>query len=475
MLARIGQWFGASRVPGGSGAWNASWLASAGLPLPTDRVKPDQLAAALRCASILSDSLASQPPAVSQPIPGGGRERLTGDATRALQRTSFTDWETAFLNCQLSGNGFLRVLRNDRNGPYVLKSIPSRLVSVAIDNLGNTWYEISADESLGISEAILSASDVIHIKARCIDNSLVGVSPLRAAGASISGVVETASLQKSLFSNLNQAGLVFSSEMEMTAEQMQQLREAVDAQTKRLAAGGSLILSHGLKVDRGTNGTTAHDQTLVAALEFSVREIARCYGVPPSLLAQASESSYSTATEEYRAYLTSTLMPWSVRVAAELSEKLLTDADRTAGHSVGYDFTSALIGYGAERAETLSKLVNAGIYSTNEARNLQGLQDVDGGETLRAPANNYPLNNWLNFAPPDATSAPDMTDKYIKAECELVVRNIQERKDATDKQTNGGTDAGTAETDEPDGDSSPAICSDSELADSDDTTDDAGG
>ncbi|MEP3634092.1 MAG: phage portal protein [Shimia thalassica] len=408
MLRRLGNWLGATRLPAGASHWTPDWLVSAGLPPTRAAVDPQQLAAALRCASILSDSLASQPAAVTAPVTGGGREKLTTDASRALQRTAYSDWETALLSASLGGNGFLHIHRNDRNGPHKLVAIPSRLVSVAIDAQGRVWYERMADESLGITEAVLPASDVVHIKARSTDNPLVGVSPLRAAGASVANVIETVTLQRSLFQNLAQAGLVFSSDLEMSADQMKQLTQRVNEKTKNLAAGGSLVLSHGLKIDRGGNGNTATDSELVQALEFSVREIARTYGIPPSMLAQADQSSYSTASEEYRSYLTATLMPWAARVASELTAKLLTDADQTAGHSVAYDFTSALLGHGAERAETLSKMVNAGIVSPNEARNWQGLQDVQGGDTLRSPVNTYPLPEWLDYGPdqPTATPAP---------------------------------------------------------------------
>ncbi|MEP3297737.1 MAG: phage portal protein, partial [Pseudoruegeria sp.] len=401
MLTRIGQWLGGSgtRLPGGDSHWSPDWLASAGLPPTRGAVDPKELAAALRCAAILSDALASAPPNVSAPLVGGGRDKLVTDASRALMRTSYTDWETALLASQLGGNGFLHIRRNDRGGAHRLVGIPSRLVSIAIDATGRVLYEIMPDEALGIFEAVIPASDMVHVRARCMDNPLVGVSPLRAAGASIAAVVETVSLQKSMFQNLNTAGLIFGTDLDLSKDQMTQLRAAVDQQTKKLASGGSLILANGLKADRTSNGSTAHDESLIDALEFSVREIARTFGVPPSMLAQASESSYSTAAEERRAFLTSTLQPWAARVASELTAKLLSEVDQTAGHTVAYSFESALMGHGAERAETLSKLVNSGIMSTNEARNLSGLADVEGGDVVRCPVNTYPLPEWLTYGP----------------------------------------------------------------------------
>ncbi len=417
MLRRLGQWLGATRLPGGSRDWSPDWLASAGLPPHRGAVDPSQLAAALRSASILSDALASAPPAVYVPVVGGGREMLVNDAARCLMRTRFADWETCFLSCQLGGNGFLRVVRNERGGAHSLQGIPARLVSVVIDRTGRVWYEISADETLGISEQTVNASDIIHVKARNTDNAVVGVSPLRAAGASIANAVETYSLQKSLFHNLNNAGLAFSTDLELTADQMNQLRDRVDKQTKGYAAGGSIILSNGLKIDRGGNGTTAHDETLIEALEFTTREIARAFGVPPSMLAQADQSSYSTASEERRHFVTATLEPWAARVASELTAKLVTPEDQTAGVAIAYDFTASLMGHGEERADALSKLVNAGIMSVNESRNLMGMSDVEGGDMLRSPSNTYPMDAWLDFKPSqDTPEAAEETPEEAEGE-----------------------------------------------------------
>jgi len=145
MLRRIGQWLGATRLPGGHHDWSPDWLASAGLPPQRGSVNAAELAAAMRSAAILSDALASAPPAVSFPVEGGGRQRVVTDASRALQRTSYADWETCFYSCQLGGNGFLHIHRNERGGAWRLVGIPARLMTVAIDKQGRVWYEVSED------------------------------------------------------------------------------------------------------------------------------------------------------------------------------------------------------------------------------------------------------------------------------------------------------------------------------------------
>ncbi len=414
MLRRIGQWFLARRLPGGPNQWSPDWLASAGVdPRSPAVVVPDQLAAALRCASLLSDSLAAVPPSVFEPLPTGGQDRVTAsDAARAIRRTAYSDWETLLLQCALHGNGFARILRNDRNGPHALSAIPCRLVTVALDTEGRVWYEIVEDEQTGTAAEIISARDMVHVKYRCLDSALIGVGPLKAAAASISGAVQSFQLRESLHRNLSQAGLAFSTDMELNADQMQQLREAVDKQTKGLRAGGSIVLSHGLKMDRGGGGAIkATDSELLESLRFSVEEVCRIFGVPPSMVGMAQESSYSTAAEERRSFVNSTLRPWARRIADELGRKLLAEEERSRGLTVAYDFSAELLGEGNERAEALSKLVNSGVYSPNEARNLLGLADVPGGEELRAPVNVYPLSAWSGYGPPEP--APDETERAV--------------------------------------------------------------
>jgi HK97 family phage portal protein len=137
------------------------------------------------------------------------------------------------------------------------------------------------------------------------------------------------------------------------------------------------------------------DSDLIEALRFSVEEASRIYGVPPSMLGYSQHTSFATASEERRAFLSSTLRPLLMRVADAFNAALLSDAERMAGISVEFD--SSDFGAGREMAETISSLVNSGILSLNEARNKLSLIDVPGGDVPRVPSNTMPQSSWQTY------------------------------------------------------------------------------
>jgi hypothetical protein len=96
-----------------------------------------------------------------------------------------------------------------------------------------------------------------------------------------------------------------------------------------------------------------------------------------------------------------------LRIADELTHKLIPALEIEQGVRIEYDLQQASLGHGRERAESLGALVGSGIMSVNEARNILHLADIDGGDVLRAPVNMMSLNNWLSFAPgQDASGEP---------------------------------------------------------------------
>jgi HK97 family phage portal protein len=172
------------------------------------------------------------------------------------------------------------------------------------------------------------------------------------------------------------------------------MKQAADEAAGRYRSGGTMVMSNGMRPVDFRPGVTATEADVIAGLNFSIQEIARAFGIPVALLAQEKDQSFATAAEASRQFAMVTVAPWLNRLSDELSIKLLSQDERAAGARVEFDLADALLGHGRERAETLSTMVNAGILSPNEARNLSGLPDIEHGEVLRAPTNTFPLERW---------------------------------------------------------------------------------
>jgi phage portal protein BeeE len=121
---------------------------------------------------------------------------------------------------------------------------------------------------------------------------------------------------------------------------------------------------------------------------------------------QPGAVSYSQSVEETRAFAALSLQPFCARFANELQVKLLTQAQQAQGYEIEFDLARMLVSPG-EVAERSSKLVNGGIATTNEARNLLGLPDVEGGDELRIPVNTQRMSLWLTAEPAGQQPAHD--------------------------------------------------------------------
>lgn len=98
-------------------------------------------------------------------------------------------------------------------------------------------------------------------------------------------------------------------------------------------------------------------------------EIARALNVPLSFLA-ASEAGTQITLDAQRALVDQTLRPWARRIEAELQMKLFP------GYRIEHDLQELLRGTMKDTAKELTKLVESGILTPNDARWFIGMPPV---------------------------------------------------------------------------------------------------
>jgi HK97 family phage portal protein len=89
-------------------------------------------------------------------------------------------------------------------------------------------------------------------------------------------------------------------------------------------------------------------------------------------------------------YVVSTLRPWLVRWEQELERKLLAPRERER-FQIEFNLEGLLRGDSESRARFLTTMVTHGIYTINEARRLERLAPVPGGDAPRVPLNTGPI------------------------------------------------------------------------------------
>lgn len=124
--------------------------------------------------------------------------------------------------------------------------------------------------------------------------------------------------------------------------------------------------------------------------QFQVPEVARIFGVPPHLIADATNSTSwgSGLAEQNQAFAQFSLRPWLERIEAGLTRLLYAEtADRKKFIKFGLDGIQR--GAPTERMGMYSIGLQQGIYSIDEVRAWEDLEPLpDGaGEAHRVPLN----------------------------------------------------------------------------------------
>jgi HK97 family phage portal protein len=373
-----------------------------GRPIPVDsgcavEGMPWQRAASvpalLQACSLYADQVATLPRSVCRRDANGTIERdTTSDSARALARTSFPDWEGAALACCLTGNGYLRIRRNERGGPQVLEWIPTARVCVESDDRRRLWYRLAKDYALGEVEELLPESDVVHLRYRMASgNRVMGTSPAMLCSPALAVMLDARQLQRELLVNLSVPSFVMTMPGKLAPEALGRLRTAWDENFSKRAAGRfrTAFADQGMTPEAIPTGDAVRAQ-MVESFRFSIEEVARMYSVPSSLLGESGAQTSANSAESMRAFAATSLGPFTARVADELTRKLVADG----GWHVEFDL-SGLLQSASEQADRVTRYLNAGAMSLNEVRAFLGLPPVTGGDAIRAPVNVAPIDRWL--------------------------------------------------------------------------------
>jgi HK97 family phage portal protein len=252
---------------------------------------------------------------------------------------------------------------------------------------------------LGGQQLIVPQRDVLHIRLHA-DRRL----PWPLIGETLPDInISNAFAQQQVNFLLNQArpSAVLSTDLVLDKEQVQQLRDRWNEQAKGLHQGGVPILTAGLKVQPWVQPEAAKDQQLAELMRLSAERIALAFRVPLQLLGLGGAPVGST--EALIELWLKTGLDFSLN-HVEQSFDLLFGLQGEPEDYTEFNTDALLRSNQKDRIEMLVRGVQGGIYSPNEARNLEGLDAVAFGDEPRTQQQVVPLS--AAGAIPAAPAAP---------------------------------------------------------------------
>jgi HK97 family phage portal protein len=193
--------------------------------------------------------------------------------------------------------------------------------------------------------------------------------------------------QAAFFQNMSRPSGVLSSDMDLTAEQMGQLRKAWEEHSKNLNAGGVPILGGGMKWQ--SISLNSQDAQLVEAWRMTVEDISRVFRVPPMLINNMENSTFQNSETLMRFWLASGLGFLINHIELAMSAFYDLD-DRKEG--VELDQQVLLSADTQAQMEALGTGVTKGLMAPNEGRRRLNLSPVDGGDMPLVQQQMVPVN-----------------------------------------------------------------------------------
>lgn len=391
--------------------WPMQWWQT-GRDLIEARPDPMTCSAVRGAIDLVTTSLASMPLQHKRTLEDGSTITVQGGIQRMLDEPirgvltglDFVDFIAT--NLLEHGNAFAFIVRDDVGRAVEAHPLPYHAVKPIIADDGSVYYSISESffvnpDGIGAAEpgVVLRAADILHVRLGAHRHPLVGVSPLDACGLSVglSHVIQRQEVAFYTNSARPSGALVFPDAM--SSEQMHRMKEVLKSVTTGAAQGSPMILSNDAKFV--SFGISAHDAETINLLRMTVVDIARAFRIPPPLLGDLSEASFSNVAELNRHFITG-LRFYTRAISLALGNVLRLPP----GDYIAFDEEAALQPPSErERIQGLGDAVRGGVMTPNEARRRMGLPPVEGGDHVYLQRQNQPISQ-LAESPVFAGEAP---------------------------------------------------------------------
>lgn len=170
-----------------------------------------------------------------------------------------------------------------------------------------------------------------------------------------------------------------------------------------------LVLEGGIKAT--TFNQSPVDAQLMDVERITRNRVATVYNLPPHMLGDYSDTSFSTAEQQMQEFLQLTIIPIVQQWEDELNRKLLSDADYKAGYRFRFDTDSLIRADMVAMANKYQMAIRGGWMKMNEVREREGLPPDPNGDELMCARDIIPLRIMVEHPELLLTGASAKSDK----------------------------------------------------------------
>lgn len=389
LLTRLAHVFRPAETRAGrySDGWQATALGGYGYGGGT--VAPqmaESLAAVYAAVTRIGSSLGSLPALVYRDD-AAGRVEVRGTFANRLVKSpnasqtwpAFVAW--VFAELLLGGNALAEIVLDGAGRPIALQPIPWRRVTPLILPNGRLVYD--CHDARGGTRRLLD-TDCFHLRDRTDHggsggDGLIGVPRLYRCGAVLLNALALQRWSSATWEQGAAASAVVSHPGQLSRDAFDNLRDALNERYAGVRnAGKTVLLQEGMKW-QAISATPADAQALESR-KWGVSEIARVFGIPPPLLEDYSNSTFTNAAQASLWYAELTLKPLARAFEAELARSVF---GASSAYSVVIDLSDLTRGDWLSRWQAWQIAVASGALDPADVREAEGWgprpATLDGG------------------------------------------------------------------------------------------------
>lgn len=360
------------------------WL---GVSMPTAagvNVTPDvawQCGAVLACMRILSGTAAQLPLRVYRRIPDGEEPAPEHPVQRSLRwpnpEWSSFEWRERLVNDScMFGSSYNQLVLDDK---AIVREIwpldPTRITVKRECESGPRTYHYRTEKG---AERIFPEDEIMITP--LLSDGLKGRSLIGLARETIGLSIGEQEFASRFFANDATPRLLIKTLQPLSNESKQSFLSAWFARHRSADKAHGVGFISGME-DAKVIETDVSKLQLIEARKFQLEEIARVFGVPLHLIQSLDRATNNNIEHQGIDFVTHSANPWLKRIEERMNMSLFGVRERET-YFVKFDVNGLMRGDYKSRTEGYGRLIASSVMTPNEARRLEGLNPMAGGDRL---------------------------------------------------------------------------------------------
>lgn len=360
------------------GGYSDGWNESPARGPAGIRITPEtamQCSTVLACVRLIAENVATVPLHVYRRLAEGGKERARDLPLYRILNQQPNGWLTSFefremltAHCLLYGNAYAEIRPGASGAVTELHPLhPSRM---KVEQLEDGSLRYCYREQNG-RETVYRQDQIFHLRWLSNDG-VMGMMPITLSRDAIALAQALETHGGAYFGNACRLSGLMESDNPITVETAERLRE----QFERMHRGAdrahrTAVLPQGVhwKDVQSTNEASQFLETR----QYQVIEICRAYRVDPSYVQDKTKVGYASQEQAAIDLVQQTLLPWFRRWESAITRDLVV---RDEVYFAEFDTRGLLRGDLAAQANWLQTMLNTGIYSINECREVLNMNPI---------------------------------------------------------------------------------------------------